>query len=127
MPLRRGGVRPAATLLAALLLLDLCATGAQPRRSAGGRGPELRSRVTQALDEIQRALAADPGNGALWWKLGLQAQVAAGGFVEEERFAVSMLEKALSLEPSLGETYANVMAIGDMLRGCAGVGLRVEG
>jgi cytochrome c-type biogenesis protein CcmH/NrfG len=108
-----------AVILIDLLLLHLRGCGAQQRRAAGGRGPELRSRVTQALDQIQAALQADPGNGGLWWRLGVQAQVAAGGFVEEERLAASMLERAIVLDPSLGRKYENLMTLGDMLRGSA--------
>ena len=127
------------------ICFGLSSSDPQPR-AAGGRGPELRSRITHALDELQRALAADPLNGELWWKLGIQAQVAAGGSVTEEQAAVALLEKgravqedctaarspvsisdcllcsvadpsALSLSPQLTEAYDNAMAIGDMHRG----------
>ena len=83
-----------ALLLVAVLAGIKCGGGAEPHaRAAGGRGPELRSRVTQALDELQRAVAADPLDGAKWWKLGIQAQVAAGGSVPEEKVAVALLER----------------------------------
>lgn len=54
--------------------------------------------MTQALDELQSALAADPLNGGLWWKLGIQAQVAAGGSVSEEKAAVALLEKGWQVQ-----------------------------
>jgi hypothetical protein len=104
-------------LLFATLLSSLALAAEPPARAAGGRGPELRSRVTHALEELQRAVAADPSNGRLWWTLGIQAQVAAGGSVKEERVAVEFLERALLLSPDLAMEYDNAMAIGDMHRG----------
>jgi len=89
-------VRPFLCLCVAIVI-SLSSSEPQPR-AAGGRGPELRSRVTHALDELQRALAADPLNGALWWKLGIQAQVAAGGSVTEEQAAVALLERGRGVQ-----------------------------
>ena len=106
-------------LLVTVLLASLASSAEPPSRSraAGGRGPELRSRVTQALEELERAVAADPADGQRWWNLGIQAQVAAGGSVSEEVAAVALLERALLLAPWLGASYENAMALGDMHRG----------
>ena len=104
-------------LLAAVLAAGVVCGDEQTARAAGGRGPELRSRVTAALDELERAVAAEPANGELWWSLGVHAQVAAGGSVPEELAAVALLERALELAPGLAVPYENAMAIGDMHRG----------
>lgn len=107
-----------ARILLAAMLVSRMAWGVEPpARAAGGRGPELRSRVTQALEELQRAVAGDPINGQLWWNLGIQAQIAAGGSVPEEQIAVQLLERALVISPGLLAAYENAMAIGDMHRG----------
>jgi tetratricopeptide (TPR) repeat protein len=108
---------PAARLLAAMMLAGLASNAEPPARAAGGKGPELRSRVTRALDELQRAVAAEPAAGSRWWSLGIHAQVAAGGSVPEEQAAVALLERALELSPGLAVPYENAMAIGDMHRG----------
>ena len=104
-------------LMMVTLLSNLVFSVEPPARAAGGRGPELRSRVTQGLDELNRAVEADPRNGQLWWNLGIQAQVAAGGSIVEEQAAVALLERALLLSPQLVASYEHAMAIGDMHRG----------
>ena len=113
----RAPMAPAARLLAAMMLAGLASNAEPPARAAGGKGPELRSRVTRALDELQRAVAAEPADGSRWWSLGIHAQVAAGGSVPEEQAAVALLERALELSPRLALPYENAMAIGDMHRG----------
>jgi hypothetical protein len=65
---------------------------------------ELRSRVTQALDARELAVRQDPTNGQKWWDLGVEAQVAAGGSVQEEVGAARMLERAMMLQPRLDKT-----------------------
>ena len=112
-----GGAKHYRLLVIATLFANMVLSAEPPPRAAGGRGPELRSRVTQALEELHRAVAADPANGKLWWNLGIQAQVAAGGSVPEEKAAVVLLERALLMSPHLVASYENAMAIGDMHRG----------
>ena len=68
---------------------------------------ELRSRVTQALDARELAVRQDPTNGQKWWDLGVEAQVAAGGSVQEEVGAARMLERAIMLQPRLDKTLSN--------------------
>lgn len=111
------------SILRVVLFLCYLQIAGGSRRSAGGLGPELRSRVTQALDELEKAVMAQPENAQLWWQLGVHSQIAAGGVVEQERYSVAMLERAVLLDKKLLESYANVIlalpSIHSALRGWA--------
>ncbi len=67
---------PAAIFLA--MCSALCCLGYDPvsKRAAGGKGPELRSRVTNAISIYERMAQQDPSNGTVWWLLGVEIQAS---------------------------------------------------